>query len=62
MDIKDQPRKKLGLLIIGLGLALILISFFLKSQNIPDIFLGKYTGLLAIIIGGIIMLSHKDKK
>ncbi len=62
MDIKHQSRKKLGLLIIGLGLALIFLSFILKWKEIPDILLGRYSGPLVIVIGGAVMISHKDEK
>ena len=60
MDIKNQPKKKLGLLIIGAGFALIFLAVVFKILGIPDLFIGFYTGPIAIIAGGAIMIFNSN--
>lgn len=60
MDIKNQPKKKLGLLIIGVGFALIFLSIIFAIVGFPDLFIGFYTGPLAIIGGAGTMIFNDD--
>ena len=60
MDIKNQPKKKLGLLLIGVGFALIFLAVVLRILGIPDLFIGFYTGPIAIIAGGVVMIFNID--
>jgi len=51
-----------GVAVIVLGILLIIISWLLDSFGMPDIFLGYYTGPLAVLLGGGILVWGRDKE
>ncbi len=51
-----------GLIIMGIGVLMILISWALKLMNLPDILLGFYTGPIVIIIGGGVLVKGENKE
>ena len=60
MNIKEQPKKKLGLLIIKIGFAFIGFAILLKLLGVPVFLLGFYLGPILIGVGGSVMIFNKN--
>lgn len=55
-----NSRKNLGLLFVGAGIALILVSIIIRVATMFDNFIGFYLGPVAVFIGVGLLIVHKE--
>ncbi len=55
-----KSNKIFGALLLGVGMAVIFLSFVIKWFGIAENFIGFYFGPLIIISGAVVLISHKE--
>ncbi len=58
--MKTPKGNRFGVMLILMGIGLVISAALFKAADVPDIFMGFYTGPLVFLSGGIILIINND--